>query len=165
MFIVPSIAMRTIETHNIAMAINFLRNFLSILSPAHFFYFMLYVHWVQWTFRCFICQYKIFSLIISIFVIFQYLSISFISIIRIVYQAKMLPQNYVAIFLLNRKIGISFWAGFEVLFGEFMRFQLLFSAFFRIFAPAIWKHFYPNIMIKGSKGIIDTRLHAIRCIP
>ena len=165
MFIVPSIAMRTIKTHNIAMAINFLRNFLSILSPAHFFYFMLCVHWVQWTFRCFICQYKIFSLIISIFVIFHYLSISFISIIRIVYQAKMLPQNYVAIFLLNRKIGISFWAGFEVLFGEFMRFQLLFSAFFRIFAPAIWKHFYPNIMIKGSKGIIDTRLHAIRCIP
>ena len=100
------ISIRTIETHNIAMAINFLRNFLSILSPAHFFYFMLYVHWVQWTFRCFICQYKIFSLIISIFVIFQYLSISFISIIRIVYQAKMLPQNYVAIFLLNRKIGI-----------------------------------------------------------
>lgn len=121
--------MRTIKTHNIAMAINFLRNFLSILSPAHFFYFMLYVHWVQWTFRCFICQYKIFSLIISIFVIFHYLSISFISIIRIVYQAKMLPQNYVAIFLLNRKIGISFWAGFEVLFGEFMRFQLLFSGF------------------------------------
>ena len=114
MFIVPTIAIRTIETHNIAMAINFLRNFLSILSPAHFFYFMLYVHWVQWTFRCFICQYKIFSLIISIFVIFQYLSISFISIIRIVYQAKMLPQNYIAIFLLNRKIGISFWAGFEV---------------------------------------------------
>ena len=32
-------------------------------------------------------------------------------------------------------------------------------------APAIWKHFYPNIMIKGSKGIIDARLHAIRCIP
>ena len=106
MFIVPTIAIRTIETHNIAMAINFLRNFLSILSPAHFFYFMFYIHWVQWTFRCFICQYKIFSLIISIFVIFQYLSISFISIIRIVYQSKMLPQNYVAIFLLNRKIGI-----------------------------------------------------------
>ena len=165
MFIVPTIAIRTIETHNIAMAINFLLNFLSILSPAHFFYFMFYIHWVQWTFRCFICQYKIFSLIISIFVIFHYLSISFISIIRIVYQAKMLPQNYVAIFLLNRKIGISFWAGFEVLFGEFMRFQLLFSAFFRIFAPAIWKHFYPNIMIKGSKGIIDACLHAIRCIP
>ena len=106
MFIVPTIAMRTIETDNIAMAINFLRNFLSILSPAHFFYFMLYIHWIQWTFRCFICQYKIFPLIISIFVIFQYLSISFISIIRIVYQSKMLPQNYVAIFLLNRKIGI-----------------------------------------------------------
>ena len=105
MFIVPTIAIRTIETHNIAMAINFLRNFLSILSPAHFFYFMFYIHWVQWTFRCFICQYKIFPLIISIFVIFQYLSISFISIIRIVYQAKMLPQNYIAIFLLNRKIG------------------------------------------------------------
>ena len=32
-------------------------------------------------------------------------------------------------------------------------------------APAIWKHFYPNIMIKGSKGIIDACLHAIRCIP
>ncbi len=115
------------------MAINFLRNFFSILSPAHFFYFMLYIHWIQWTFRCFICQYKIFSLIISIFVIFQYLSISFISIIRIVYQAKMLPQNYVAIFLLNRKIGISFWAGFEVLFGEFLRFQLLFPALFKLF--------------------------------
>lgn len=34
-----------------------------------------------------------------------------------------------------------------------------------ICSPAIWKHFYPNIMIKGSKGIIDARLHAIRCIP
>ena len=135
MFIVPTTAIRTIETHNISMAINFLRDFLSILSSAHFFYFMFYIHWVQWTFRCFICQYKIFSLIISIFVIFQYLSISFISIIRIVYQAKMLPQNKNN--YCSRFIG----------------------------APAIWKYFYPNIMIKGSKGIIDARLHAIRCIP
>ena len=144
--------MRTIKTHNIAMAINFLRNFLSILSPAHFFYFMLCVHWVQWTFRCFICQYKIFSLIISIFVIFHYLSISFISIIRIVYQAKMLPQNYVAIFLLNRKIGISFWAGFEVLFGEFMRFQLLFSRIFPVFGLD-WGAVLEVLWITATQGL------------
>lgn len=31
----------------------------------------------------------------------------------------------------------SFWAGFGVLFGEFLRFQLLFSALFRIFGR-VW---------------------------
>ena len=96
-----------------------------------------------------------------------------------------------------------FWAGFGVLFGGFLRFQLhkarllcyqpmaivhydnlkiqyflnkkTKKVYFQknknnycsrfIGAPAIWKHFYPNIMIKGSKGIIDARLHAIQCIP
>ena len=132
MFIVPTIAIRTIETHNIAMAINFLRNFLSILSPAHFFYFMLYVHGVQWTFRCFICQYKIFSLIISIFVIFHYLSISFISIIRIVYQPRCSHRIMSPFFFSTVKSGYHFGLGLRCCLGNlcgFSYFFLLFSGF------------------------------------
>lgn len=38
----------------------------------------------------------------------------------------------------THKFGLdSFWAGFGVLFGEFLRFQLLFSALFRIFGR-VW---------------------------